>query len=111
MADGDGFDVLEFLQINPEWGVVPRILLSTSDDDDDIRTAFLLGASAYDQRPFGRAQLTATMLSLITYWTSSEVPPVDETGRLITTKSEGHRGARYPQPKGGPTMRRPKSGR
>ena len=47
MPDGDGFDVLEFLQKNPAWSMVPRIVFSTSDNEDDVRTAFFLGASAY----------------------------------------------------------------
>lgn len=107
MADGDGFDVLEFLQTNPEWGVVPRILFSSSNDDDDVRTAFFLGASAYHLKPSGSQSLVGCMSAIIGYWTSSEVPPVDETGRLTVTKSAGRRGARYPQPKGAAGMRRP----
>ncbi len=43
MSQDDGFDVLEFMQANPSWNVVPRVLISLSDDDDDVRTAFLLG--------------------------------------------------------------------
>src|SRR4051812_39096269 len=30
MAGGDGFNVLEFLQKNPAWNVVPRLMLSNS---------------------------------------------------------------------------------
>lgn len=108
MSDGDGFDLLEFLQTNPEWGVVPRIMLSSSNDDDDVRTAYWLGASAYHLKPQGFKELGVFIKALLEYWTSTEVPPVDEHGRLITTKSIGRPGARYPQPKGGMTMKRPK---
>ncbi|HEY0946778.1 MAG TPA: response regulator [Opitutaceae bacterium] len=108
MPDGDGFDVLEFLQTNPEWGVVPRIVVSSSNDDDDVRTAFLLGASAYHLKPIGYQELSEFMRTLLGYWTLSEVPPVDETGRLLTTNSSGRRGARFPQPKGGAAMKRPR---
>lgn len=107
MVDGDGFDVLEFLQTNPEWVVVPRIMLSCSSDDDDVRTAFLLGVSAYHRKPIGSEQLAALLKALLAYWTSSEVPPVDETGRLMVTRCEGRRGARFPQPKGAMSMIRP----
>lgn len=49
--NGDGFDILEFLQGNPAWSVVPAIMYSASDDDDDVRTAFALGVSAYHVKP------------------------------------------------------------
>lgn len=45
MEDGDGFDVLEFLQHNPEWSIIPRIVYSSSNDHDDVRTAFFLGSA------------------------------------------------------------------
>lgn len=109
MSDGDGFDVLEFLQTNPEWGVVPRILFSSSGDEDDVRTAFLLGASAYHVKPTGVSGLVECMQLMLDYWTTSEAPPVDEHGKLIVTASAGRRGARYPQPKGRLVMTRPKS--
>lgn len=111
MPDGDGFDILEFLQTNPEWGVVPRIMFSSSQDDDDVRTAFFLGASAYHLKPIGQGKLVAFMGSLLAYWTSCEVPPVDAHGRLNITSSLGRCGSRYPQPKGGAAMKRPKKER
>lgn len=107
MEDGDGFDVLEFMQANPGWSVVPRIVYSSSDDDDDVRTSFMLGASAYHQKP-GQTEGTEKLLrEILEYWASSHVPPVDETGRLLVTKNVGRRGGRYPQITGGKLMTRP----
>ena len=37
MPDGDGFTVLEFLKSNPQWKVIPTIVLSASSDLDDIK--------------------------------------------------------------------------
>ena len=107
MPDGDGFDVLEFMQCNHEWCVVPRIMLSLSDDDDDVRTAFLLGASAYHIKSSGAA-LEDCMRRIIEYWTHCEVPPVDRDGRLLKTAHVGRVGARYEQPEGAERMRRPR---
>lgn len=107
MPDGDGFDVLEFLQQNPEWSVVPRIMFSSSDNDDDVRTAFGLGVSAYHIKPAGNEKLAECMRSILEYWASCEVPPIDEAGRLLITNSKGRLGARYPQAKGAPAMKRP----
>lgn len=108
MADGDGFHVLEFLQNNPAWNVVPRLMFSNSAHDDDVRTAYMLGASAYHIKPMGKAQTEQRMRSIVEYWAGSEVPPVDRTGRVLATNSTGRIGARYAKPvEGGAAMERP----
>ena len=107
MEDGHGFDVLEFMQANPGWNVVPRILFSSSDDDDDVRTAYFLGANVYHLKPMTSDTLEQRMAELVKYWSSALVPPVDETGRTLATDSTGRKGARYVQPEAGLTMRRP----
>jgi CheY-like chemotaxis protein len=107
MEQGDGFDVLEFLAHNPAWSVVPRIVFTGSDYDDDVRTAYSLGASAYHVKPRGMEELRKQMLSIIEYWASSETPPVDKDGRLIPTGIKARIGARYPKPVAGQHMERP----
>lgn len=107
MGDGDGFDVLEFLRTNAAWSVVPRIAFSSSEDEDDVRTAFLLGASAYHLKGGGLQEFEDKMRQILTYWATSKTPPVDETGKLSKTPSAGRRGARYQQPEGGAVMERP----
>jgi CheY-like chemotaxis protein len=108
MKDGDGFNVLEFLKNNPAWNVVPRLMFSNSAHDDDVRTAYMLGASAYHIKPIGRAQTEQRMRSIVEYWAGSEVPPVDRTGRVLATDSAGRIGARYAKPiDGGAAMERP----
>lgn len=106
MPDGDGFDVLEFLKANPQWSVVPRILFSSSSDDDDVRTAFALGASAVHVKPISSSQLAECMRAILEYWARCEIPPIDESGKLALTTA-GRRGFRYPQPGGSSVMERP----
>ncbi|HZZ57248.1 MAG TPA: hypothetical protein VFE31_05405, partial [Opitutaceae bacterium] len=106
--EGDGLDVLEFMQRNRGWSVVPRIVYSSSDDDDDVRTAFLLGASAYHLKPSKAGDRDACMRAIVEYWSTCQVPPVDVDGRLLVTNSAGHRGARYPQPRAPMAMKRPR---
>ncbi len=108
MADGDGFNVLEFLQKNPAWNVVPRLMFSNSGHEDDVRTAYMLSASAYHIKPMGKAETEKRMRSIVEYWAGSEVPPVDRTGRVLETNSEGRIGERYAKPvDGGAKMKRP----
>ncbi len=110
MPDGDGFDVLEFMHCNQEWSVVPRIMFSSSDEDDDVRTAYVLGASAYHIKLAGTA-LEECMSQIIEYWTSCQVPPVDKDGRLLTTRNFSGPGARYEQTQGSEKMKRPEKAR
>ena len=99
MPDGDGFELLEFMQGNQEWSVVPRIMMSTSTEDDDVRVAYLLGVSAYHVKGSGK-ELDQAMERIVDYWTSCEVPPVDRSGQLLVTSSLGGPGRRYPHQKG-----------
>jgi len=105
MPQKDGLHLLEFLQHNPAWSVVPRVMVSSSADADDVKKGFMLGASAFhDKSSYGGfAQLIPVLLG---YWKLSESPPIDETGRLEITNSRGKIGERYPQPAGGDSMER-----
>src|SRR6185312_12072704 len=96
----------EFMQGNPGWNVVPRVMFSSSNDPDDVRTAYRLGASCYHVKPAGAAELEQRLRQLLEYWACAESPPVDRDGRLIRTNSAGRRGARYPQVPGGERMLR-----
>lgn len=107
MPGKDGLAVLEFMGNNPAWSVVPRIVLSSSHDDDDITKAYLLGATAYHIKPHTSEERTVTVGAIVDYWRRCEVPPVDENGKLLTTESHARVGKRYPPPKGGEKMVRP----
>ena len=98
MPKADGFAVLEHLKSNPEWAVIPTVVLSGSSDIDDIRTAYLLGASMYHVKPTGFDALERLLKILHDYWMTCEVPPVETSGRHIRTGSQGKLGQRFPQP-------------
>ena len=98
MPHADGFAVLEFLNRNPGWHVIPRIVLSSSDDPDDIRTAFQLGASAYHLKPAGVLELSRLFRLLFTYWAETQRCAADEHGRVRPTVHVGKCGERFPIP-------------
>jgi len=98
MHPGDGFAILEFLRTNPALSVVPVIVLSSSDDCDDIRRAYLLGASSYFIKPLDLLGLGELLRSIREYWTQCEVPQVDIHGNALPTHSAGKHGARYAPP-------------
>jgi len=98
MPGSDGFAVLEHLKNNPEWAVIPTVVLTSSRDLDDIKKAYMLGASSYHVKPSSPDELRHQLRVLHDYWITCEVPQVDSTGRQLRTDSEGKLGERFEQP-------------
>jgi CheY-like chemotaxis protein len=99
MPNGDGFEILDFLKKNPALSVIPVVMLSSSDDPDDIRHAYLLGASSYLAKPPGQEALRALLKKIHEYWAECQVPEIDDQGYALETDSHGKRGERFPKPK------------
>ena len=99
MQPGDGFHLLEFIKSNPALSIVPVVMLSGSDDVDDIRQAYLLGASSFFVKPAGFNALKILLRKIHDYWTECEVPEVDKHGYALATTDTGRLGARYKKPK------------
>jgi CheY-like chemotaxis protein len=97
MPRADGFAVLEFLQTNPEWSIIPSVVFSGSSDLDDIKKAYRLGASSYHIKPHSFEELSQRIKTLHDYWVTCETPEVDKTGRQLPTTSSGKLGARFSQ--------------
>jgi len=97
MPGADGFAVLEHLKNNPESAVIPTVVLTGSRDLDDIKKAYMLGASSYHVKPDLPAELRHQLKVLHDYWLTCEVPEVDSTGRQLRTDSEGKLGERFAQ--------------
>ena len=97
MPRGDGFAVLEFLKGNPQWKVIPTIVLSASADLDDIRTSYMLGASSYHVKPQSHDELRQLLQVINAYWMTCQVPEVDSTGKQLVTDSVGKLGERFEQ--------------
>lgn len=95
MHDGDGFCVLENLKNNPEWAVIPTVVMSGSIDTDDIKRCYTLGASSYFVKPSNLDRLRELMQILHTYWKSCETPATDATGKRLETESSGKLGERF----------------
>ena len=98
MPGKDGFAVLEFIKKNPAWAIIPTVVLTSSDDLDDIKKAYMLGASSYHLKPSSLADLRTQLKVLHDYWMTCEVPAVDVTGRQLPTDSKGKLGERFAQP-------------
>jgi CheY-like chemotaxis protein len=98
MPKGDGFAVLEFIKQNPALSIIPVVVLSASDDPDDIRQAYLLGASSYFCKAIDSQKYKEVIRKIHDYWSSCEVPAVDEDGYALMTDSKGKLGERFIKP-------------
>jgi CheY-like chemotaxis protein len=96
MPGADGFAVLEFLKSNRDFAIIPTTVFSASEDLDDIKRSYSLGASSYHLKPAAPEQLRTQLKILYEYWQTAEVPQIDITGRQLETKSAGKLGERFP---------------
>lgn len=74
MPEVDGFGVLEFLKRNLNAPLILTAMLSGSADDDDIRKAHSLGASAYHLKPSSPIALRILVKALHDHWMLCEFP-------------------------------------
>jgi two-component system response regulator len=93
----DGFAVLEHVKHNRQWAVIPLVVLSASEDLDDIKRSYLLGASAYHIKPHNPKELRELLDRLMKYWAMVEAPQVNEKGEMVGTVSLGKLGERFGQ--------------
>ncbi len=87
MTHGDGFAVLAFLKRNPDWAIIPTVVISASVGPDDIKKAYQLGASSFHNKPASHEALTKLLATLHEYWMTCEVPEVDVNGKQVPTGS------------------------
>jgi len=94
----DGFAMLEHLKENPESAIIPTVIFSGSQDNDDIKKAYLLGASSYHVKPTSPLALRHLVKTLHDYWMLCEAPEVDRAGRQVDTNSRHKLGERFSLP-------------
>jgi DNA-binding NarL/FixJ family response regulator len=76
------------------------VILSGSQDNDDIKKAYLLGASAYHVKPSSPAALRTLVKALHDYWLMCEFPEVDRSGKQRKTHGTHKLGERFTAPGG-----------
>ena len=74
MPKMNGIEFLRELRADPEIGLIPVIVLTTSDEDRDKVEAYQLNVAGYILKPVTLADFIETMATLNKYWTLSEVP-------------------------------------
>jgi CheY-like chemotaxis protein len=69
-----GLEVLEWIRDHPQFRVIPTIVMSCSDDAEDVRGAYNLGANTYFVKPSDFNVLARLIRTVHEYWELSTKP-------------------------------------
>jgi CheY-like chemotaxis protein len=71
-----GFDLLAWLQSHPDCNLIPKIVLSASDQEQDVIRAYELGVNCYFRKPGTFAELCDLVRVASEFWTRAVLPPL-----------------------------------
>ncbi|NEO66268.1 MAG: response regulator [Moorea sp. SIO4G2] len=72
----DGREVLAQIKSDPNLSLIPVIILTSSDSDQDILTSYKLNANAYVTKPLELEQFVKVLKSIENFWLSIvKLPP------------------------------------
>ncbi len=64
----DGLEVLKELKSNEKTKIIPVVVLTSSDDENDIIKSYKLGANSYIIKPVDYEKFVKTVTELSIYW-------------------------------------------
>lgn len=73
----NGFDVLEWLQQEASYRVIPTIIWSASADPRDVKHCYCLGANGYLCKPTEFENFTVMVKHLLLFWSDCLRPGVE----------------------------------
>ena len=80
----DGLEVLRRLRADQRTRRLPVVVLTSSNEEDDVRRSYELGANSFVRKPVDFAQFHQTAQQLGTYWlVVNEPPPVTPAPNTI----------------------------
>ena len=71
----DGLDVLRHASQDPVWRLVPFVVLTTSRENPDVKTAYMLGANSYIVKPVDFAAFMDVVKTVKVYWLLTNESP------------------------------------
>jgi two-component system response regulator len=78
LPDMSGFDVLRHLRAEPKTRSVPVVVLSSSQENDDVRRAYECGANSYVSKSQNPDQMIRQLRLLPVYWLDlNRLPPAE----------------------------------
>ena len=73
-----GLEVLERMRGDARTRHVPIVMLTSSDDRNDVAESYRLGANSYIRKPMDTAGFNRTVAQLGLYWLKINEPPYPE---------------------------------
>lgn len=71
----NGLEVLQRIRANPRTRTIPVVILTSSQEERDIRTSYDLGVNSYVVKPVDSVQFSETIYHLGLYWLQLNHPP------------------------------------
>ena len=85
-----GLEVLEWMNENRDLAVVPTLVLSASNLEDDVRSAYHLGANTFFLKPSTFDELVETMKMVESYWKKAlKVRPDERAVKVRINRKAG----------------------
>ena len=77
----DGFGVLRRIRGDPRTWNLPVVILTSSNEPDDLLKAYRLGANSYVRKPMSFRELLVATQQIAAYWLLlNERPPASRSG-------------------------------
>lgn len=71
----DGFTVLKHIRENTLTKLIPVVILTTSNEESDIKSGYLLGANSYIRKPVNFEKFMEVVKEIGIYWLFVNIPP------------------------------------
>lgn len=76
-----GLDVLRSMRAEERTRAVPVVVLTSSDEDEDVAKAYVGGANSYIRKPVNFDAFAQTIRELTRYWLKVNQPPPKKPNR------------------------------
>ena len=110
MPKVDGFEVLRRIRADRWTRVVPVVILTSSIAEDDVRSAYDLGANGYVRKPIDYRKFTETINAVGLFWLLLNQSPPEPQPLAATSETDGTRNPRQALIAGQPATDEPRPG-